>query len=247
MKQLTAGSILLASIWALSSYAADCPHTISITGKAEEKVKPDTAYVTVYATAEGILMVDAVKKADNLVEEIKAAVRKEDTVVKSISVTDVSMGEETKEYWRSDQKQEAPHPQVVRRIRLTCKPIPGGIYQVIDNAIRAGALMQIPSRTSYSDDMRSVVIYGLEQYEEAVDRVRKAAIGNAKAEAEKLAILADKKVGDIVSIGVSGPSNWDMPMRVMGMPAQFPAKYIGANPNEITISCSVSVTFELKA
>lgn len=246
MKHLLAVSVAIASMLVLSSYGEDRQHTISVTGKAEEKVKPDTAYVTVYAQADGILMVDAVKRADRLVEEINAAIRSESNVVRSVSVVDVGLGEKATEYWRPDQKEEAPRPQVARRIRVTCEPMPDGLYQVIDKAIRAGALMQIPSRTSYSDDIRSVAIYGVEHSAEVVERVRKAAMADAKAGAEKSAALAGKKVGEVVNIGCSGPAHWVMPMRVMGVQSQFPTEHIGTNPDEITISHSVSVTFDLK-
>jgi uncharacterized protein YggE len=248
MKRFTVMFVVFTSILTLSTYAEDRQHTISVLGKAEENVKPDSAYVTLYAQTNGILMVDAVRKADKLVEEITSAVLSESNVVKTISVSDVALGEKITERWRPDQKEEAPCPQVVRRILVTCKPLPDGIYQVIDKAIRAGALMQIPSRISYPEDIRSVVVYGLEQSTdtELIDRIRKAALNNAKAEAEKTARLAGKKVGDVVSIGYLGITPRAIPMRVMGMQSQFPTEYIGTNQNEITISHSISVTFELK-
>jgi uncharacterized protein YggE len=246
MKQFPIMSVAVASMLALSSYAEDRQHTISVAGKADEKVKADTAYVTLYAKAEGILMVDAVKNTDKLVQEITAAVKSETNVIRTIAVVDVALGEKATEYWRSDQKPEPPRPQVARRIRITCEPKPAGIYEVIDKAIRAGALMQLPSRSSYSDDIRSVVIYGLEQSAEVVERVQKAAMADARAEAEKSASLAGKKVGDVVSIGCSGSTHWAIPMRVMGMQSQFPTEHIGTNPDEITLSHTVSVTFDLQ-
>ena len=246
MKQLTVTIIIIATALSLSAHAADREHTISVTGKAEKIVKPDVAYVTVYGQADGILMVDAVKKADKLIKGIIAAINTESNTVKSITVEDVALGEKKTEYWRSDQKQELPRPQVARRILVTCKPKPEGIYQVIDKAIRAGALMQIPSRTCYSDDIRSVVVYGLEKNTEVIDRVRKSAMDNARVKAEKLAKLANKSVGDVVTIGCSHFSNFNFQMRVMGSKANFPTEYIGINPKEITISYMISVSFELK-
>lgn len=246
MKQLTITAIVLASALSLSTYAAEREHTISVTGKAEETVKPDVAYVTVYGQADGILMVDAVKKTDKLIDEITTAVNTESNTIRSITVTDVALGEKKTEYWRPDQKQESPRPQVSRRILITCEPNPEGIYEVIDKAIRAGALMQIPSRTSYSDDIRSVVVYGVEQSAEVIERVRKSAMANAKAEAEKTAKLAGKAVGEVVTIGCSQSSYFNFPMRVMGRKANFPTEYIGTNPKKITLSYAVSVSFELK-
>jgi len=246
MKRNTVRTIAIASMLTASAYASERDHTISVSGKAEETAKPDVAYVTVYAQADGVLMVDAIKNEGKLVDEITSAVKAESNTVKRIKVIDVSLGEKKTEYWRSDQKQESPRPQVVRRILITCKPTPAGIYEVIDKAIRAGALMQIPSTTSYSDDIRSVVVYGLEQSTEVVERVRKLAMDDAKTEARKLAQLTGKSVGNVVTIGCLGNSSFNFPMRVMGRLAQYPAEHIGTNPEEITISHTVSVTFELK-
>lgn len=56
-------SMILAGTLAGSAHATDGQNSIGVTGEADEKVKPDVAYVAVYALAEGILMKDAVKKA----------------------------------------------------------------------------------------------------------------------------------------------------------------------------------------
>ncbi|MEK6754611.1 MAG: SIMPL domain-containing protein [Bacteroidota bacterium] len=237
---------VLSSMLALSAQAADGEHTVSVTGKAEVKVKPDAAYITLYARADGILMVDAVKKADKLVDEITTSIKTETNTVKGVAVVDVALGEKKTEVWRSDQKEEAPRPEVIRRIRITCKPDPARIYETIDKGLRAGALMQIPSHTSYSDDIRGVVVYGLERSSEVLERMRKAAMDDAKSEADKSATLAGKKAGGVVTIGCWGSTRWNIPTRVMGMQTDFPTEYIGTNPEEITISHAVAVTFALK-
>ena len=246
MKTCTVMTVVLGSMLAFSSYAADREHTVSVTGKAEVKVKPDAAYITLYARADGILMVDAVKKADQLTSEITAAIKSETNTVKGVTVVDISLGEKKNEVWRSDQKEEAPRPEVARRIQIACKPDSAGIYEVIDKGLRAGALMQVPSSIRYSEDIRSVVVYGLEQSSEVLERARKLAMDNARSEADKSAKLAGKKVGEVVTIGCSGSTHWNMPMRVMGMQADFPTEHIGTNPKEITISHIVAVTYELK-
>jgi len=246
MNRVTMTSLILTLVFAISSHAADSEHTVSVTGKAEDNVKPDAAYVTVYAQADGILMVDAVKKVEKLVNEITSAVNAHNNILMNIEVTDVALGEKQTQYYRSDQEQKPASPQVTRRIRIRCKPEPEGIYEVIDKAIRAGALMQTPSSTRYSDDICSVVVYKLEQSAEVLDRVRQAAMADAKAEAKKSASLAGKSVGEVVKIGASGASHFRYPMRVMGQRADFPTEHLGTNPEGIAISHAVSVTFELK-
>ncbi len=219
-------------------------HTVSVSGSAEEVVAADAAYVTLYAQADGILMVDAVERADKMVEEITSAAMSGTDVIRSISVTDISLGERMQQRWGPDSQQESPRPQVARRIRITCEPKSLEIYEVIDNAIRAGALMSIPSQTHFSDDLRSVVVYGSENNSEVVDRVRRSAMSDARIEALKVAELAGKSVGDVVSIGCSGSSG-SFPIRVMGRRPDFPAEYLGMDPDGITIRSSLAVTFEL--
>jgi uncharacterized protein YggE len=85
MKLLILTTAMIFSMLTLSSYAADLEHTVSFKGKAEVNVKPDTAYIILYAKADGILMVDAVRKADNLVTEITEAIKSDTNTVKEIS------------------------------------------------------------------------------------------------------------------------------------------------------------------
>ncbi|MCZ7591250.1 MAG: hypothetical protein M5U15_03460 [Kiritimatiellae bacterium] len=62
MKNLPFMIIATCVLVALSSYAQEQANTLMVVGQAEEAVAADVAYVTVYASADGILMVDAVKK-----------------------------------------------------------------------------------------------------------------------------------------------------------------------------------------
>ena len=241
-------STILMGILAFSGYAGAIEETISVSGSAGIKVKPDVAYITLYAQADGILMTDAVEKEDKLINEITSAIKTQTKtgIIRDIAVTDLGQGEERQQYYSSSQRDMAPRPQVTRRIRVSCKPVPESLYKIIDDGIRAGAVMQIPSNTSYSNDIRSAVIYGLEHSTEAIEQARAAAMKNAKDEAKKLADLAGKTVGNVVSIGMSRSTQYNMNMIVMGRRADFPTEYVDTNPEEITISESVMVTFELK-
>lgn len=221
-------------------------NTVTVTGKAVLKHKPDVAYVTLYIKADGILMTDAAKKADQKVEEVKKAIQEKFKDIQSFEVSDVVVGEAQREYWGPDRKEDVPRPEIARRLRIATAPNPTQVYELIDTAIRAGALMQIPSSVRYSDDMRSVVVYGLVKSPELESQTREAAMADAKQRAQKLAALAGKKIGDVVNIGCSGSYPEGFPIRVMGREADFPTEHLATNPNEITISHTISVTFELK-
>ena len=81
---------------------------------------------------------------------------------------------------------------------------------------------------------------------DAAARVRKQAIENARADAEQAAAMVGKTVGDAVSIGGPAPSGWSYTLRLMGRLTDLPTEYTGMNPDAITVSHTVSVTFELK-
>jgi uncharacterized protein YggE len=234
------------------TFLLSCPNlfaeenTVTVTGKAKIKHKPDVAFVTLYIKADGILMSDAVKKADQKVEDVKEAIQDKFKNIKSFEVYDVSIGEAQREYFVPDRKEETSHPEIVRRIRIMIDPNPAQSYELIDIAIRAGALMEIPSRTRYSEDVRSNVVYGLLKSIDIEKKVSEAALADAKQKAQKLAALAGKKIGDVINIGCSGSCSYDFPIRIMGLEPDFPTEYIGMNSEEISISQSISVTYELK-
>jgi len=236
---------LAASLASVPALAED--NTVTVTGKAEIKAKPDVAYVTLYVKADGILMVDAIKRADKKVEEINTAIHEKFQNVQSFDVVDVALGEKQREYWGPDRKDETPRPEVARRLRIALPPNPKQVYELVDVAIRNGALMQISSSVRYSEDIRSVVVYGLVKSAEFEENASQKAMADAKKKAQKMAALAEKSIGDVVKIGCTGIASFGIPMRVMGRPADFPTEHVGTNPNEVTISHAVSVTFELKS
>ena len=49
MKTHTVMTVVLSSMFVIASHAADRESTVSVTGKAELKAKPDAAYITLYA------------------------------------------------------------------------------------------------------------------------------------------------------------------------------------------------------
>ncbi len=242
--------IALVLTFALSTFpflahSADCDNGLKVTGKASESVSPDIAYITVYAQANGLLMEDAVKKANKLVKEITEAVSEESEIIKQILVKDLALGQTRSEPWRSSQTGETPKPQVTKQIRIHCEPKPSEIYKIIDKAIRSGALMQVPSRTSFSDDVPSVVAYGVLEYSEVIQRLKKQALDDARNKAEQLANLAGKKVGEIVGIGCSNSRSFRESMQIMGQLPNFTTEYIGQNSEEIIITNDISVRFKL--
>jgi uncharacterized protein YggE len=220
--------------------------SVTVTGKATLKVIPDVAYVTLYVRASGLLMADAAKKADQKVEEIKSITQTKFKDIQVIEVSDTSVGEAERESWNPDRKEDIPRPEIIRRIRFTINPDQTKAYELVDVAMRAGALIQVPSSTRYMEDIRSIVIYGLLKSTEIEAKVREAAMEDARQEALKWAKITGNKLGDVLKIECPGSSQNGFPIRVMGRESDYPTALISMNSNEITASNSICVTFEMK-
>lgn len=244
MRNCLQGVLALAVGLSLASVAVAGDCTVCVTGKAERKEKPDVAYVTLYVRADGILMVDAVKKADQKIEELRKAIEEASSEIQTVEVFDVNLGS-PRQQWNMDGKDEPPRPQIVRSLRITMAPNPTQIYEVIDKAIRAGALLDNPaSNVTYSNEVRGVVVYGLRKYTQAEAEVRKAAMANAREMAETFATLAGRKVGKVKQIGTEFGTTtfvgWGQ-----GEAREYPTPYVGLNSSEITLPCALSVGFQL--
>jgi uncharacterized protein YggE len=220
-------------------------NTITVVGTGKVTRKPDVAYVTLYVKGDGILMTDAVQTAKGKTGEIEKALKEKYKEIKDLAVADIEIGEKRKEYWRSDEKDEIARPEVVKRLRITLPPNAQLAYEVIDTALRAGAIMQIPSSVHYSDEIRSVVLYGLVAFSESENQAKQKAMENAKDNAEKTAALVGEKAGDVVSVGCSSSSSWSHEIQIMRHEADLPTKYLGLDPHRIEVSHCVSVTYEL--
>jgi len=220
-------------------------NTISTTGTADIERKPDIAYVTLYIKGDGILMEDAIKRAREKSETIQKTLKENYKGIKEVEITDIEIGEKGSKYWSSEKEDEPPRPQVTKRMRISIPPDPILAYQIIDTAIREGAVMQIPSSTHYSGEIRSIVIYGLLDASATEDEAKKKAFEDAKTKAQEMGALAGKKIGEVVSIGCGRNVTFPGGMYLSGRKVDFPTEYIGIDPNKIDISYSLSVTFEL--
>jgi uncharacterized protein YggE len=220
-------------------------NTISTTGTADIERKPDISYVTLYVKGDGILMADAIKRAREKSEAIQKAIKENHKGIKEVEITDIEIGEKGSRYWSSEKEDEPPRPQVTKRMRITIPPDQILAHQIIDTAIREGAVMQIPSSTHYSGELHSIVIYGLLDASAAEDEAKKKAFEDAKTKAQEMAALASKKIGDVVSISCGRSITFPGRMYISGRQADFPTEYVGIDPNKIDISYSLSVTFQL--
>ncbi len=187
---------------------AKCNNGLHVSETVRKTVKPDIAYITLYAQTDATSMEGAAQKTNRLVENISIAVKKDSSIIKGIKIKNVFLDEHSNRGgWRQGNSSEPPHPQVTKQIRIYCEPVPQKIYKIIDKGIQAGASIKPPSTISHKPN--GVVVYGLVKTKETFDKMEAEAIENAKEKAEELAKREDKVLGDIVRISYSQSGSSD--------------------------------------
>lgn len=237
--------IAVLSLGMMMSVAAQaaCENTVSVSGASQLEKAPDIAYIVLYVKGDGILMTDAVKNAAQKADEVIKAIRLDRPQVLDVKSETSEIGEKRNQYYSSADKDESPRPQVVQRLMVSIPPIPSLAYEIIDAALRAGAVMSIPSSTHYSGELNSVVVYGVQNAKDVEEEAKKLAFEDAKKNAEASAALAGRKLGIVNSVNCQSVQGFSQQVYFSGRKAQFPTKYIGISPEKIEINGSVTVTY----
>jgi uncharacterized protein len=238
------GAVALVLAIQVSCSAQDARNAVTVNGTGKVEAKADVAYVTLSVQGDGVLMTDAVEKARQNADQVVKAINEKHQGIKAISVEDFRVGQKDEDYYSPDRK-ETPRPEIMKRIRITLPPEPKLASDVIDTALRAGATMSMPSSFSYPDDVSGVLVYGLLAASDYEAQARQLAINDAKSKAEKLAALVGKTLGDVTSIQCAGSGSWAEAMCSNNRGADFPAKYVGLQPDKVEVSANLSVSYEL--
>jgi uncharacterized protein YggE len=214
--------------------------SVSATGKADKEVKADATLVVVFLNADGILMVDAEKNIQEKYSKLEAALKETYKEIK-IDQKTAAIGQKQNRNYSPD-SQAKPQPEIRKQIILTLPPDAKLVSEIIDTAMRNGAMLSSDGQFSYSGQPNSVVFYVLKEYAQVEKSVQEMAFADFKKNAEDLASLAGKKTGKILMISVTSAFQ----QQPYGISSIVPFKYYAVEPDRIKVSVSVHGSFELK-
>ena len=221
-------------------------NSVSVKGSAVVSAQPDTIYITLYVSGDGILSEDAAKNAGAKSDEIKNALTKAFPKLKQITAVPLKLGEKGSRMYRSDESAQSPRPEVVNRFTITIDAASANdVPKIIDTALRAGAVLQLLSSSQYAGDLGSVVRYGVADAKKLENDARSKALSDAKEKASELAKLSGRIVGEIISIGDEPSTVYDYD-GVRASRGKLPTKYVSFSNEPIEITSNLRVTFELK-
>lgn len=240
-KVLATVALVTAGIILSGSAIGEDRDTVMGRGKATVMKDPDVAYVTLFIQGDGMLMADAIKQAEEKSAAVEKAITENCPQTRQIEIIDLEVGDKASRF--SSSQSGSVRPQLIKRVLVTIPPDPALASRVIDQAIRAGAVINRPTTTSFSNKY-SAVMYGLVGFGAAEDEARKLAFEEAKLSARKLAELAGKKLGEVISISSSDRGS-GMVFSIPRQEAEFPTEYLSKKPTGIEVISKVAATFEL--
>ena len=215
--------------------------SVSFTGKADKEVKADAAMVVLYLNADGILMVDAEKSYQEKYSKLEVALKEAYKEIK-IEQKTVAVGQKQNRNYSPD-AQAKPQPEIRKQILLTLPPDTKIVSEIIDAAMRNGAMLSSDGQVYYSGSgqLNSVVFYVLKDYAQVEKGVQEMAFADLKKNAEELAAAAGKKTGKLLGISMTG--SFQQPY---GSLTAIPFKYYAIEPDRVKVSASVYGSFELR-
>lgn len=243
MKALT--TVILGLVFAVTAFAAPDTRTDTITarGMATTNVTPDTVFITLFVSDQGMVAEQAVAKVDEKAGVIKAALLKAYPQISAITVSDVKLGEKSSRVFRSEEANEPPRPEAVKRLLITLNFGDTNLSKIVDTALMSGATLQVASPT-YSGDLGTVIQYGLVSAGRIEAEVTASALADAQRRAGELAKAVGKSLGLLVSVSEDAVMNYAVYPR--GSQARLPTKYVAGSPDDVEISRAVQVTYQWK-
>jgi uncharacterized protein YggE len=225
----------------------DNPQTpvISVTGEAVVTRKADLAYVTLFITADGILLEDAVKESTRKVEQALQTLRDTYRDIRDIQIKDMSVGESKPALGFARDKTYPPRPEVVKGVLVTILPDPELAVKIVDTASRIGCTLGGPTAVLGGQHPQHAILYGIAEPAEAQQEATARAIAEAKEKASRLARMVEKRIGSIRSVGSTELMMPEDMMMSRKNPILLRARYLSSSPDAVEISAKVHVTFEL--
>ena len=102
MKVLTTAILSLILTGAVFSAPEVRTDTVTVKGVATTNVTPDTVFITLFVSDQGMVAEQAVAKVDEKAKAIKASLLKAHPEISAITVSDVKLGEKSSRVFRAE-------------------------------------------------------------------------------------------------------------------------------------------------
>jgi uncharacterized protein YggE len=223
------------------------PNSLSVRCSATISAQPDTVYVVLYITGDGMLTEDAVRNVTAKSDEIRNMLTKAFPELKQMEIVRVKLGEKSSRVYRSDDAVQPPRPEVINRLTITMDANSSDdLPKIVDTALRAGATFQVSQHAQFAGDLSSVVGYGVADPKKLQNDLWSKALKEAEDKASELAKIAGGTVGDLISVAEEPGSIYEYGF-VRTARGRLPTRYFSFANEPIDIGTTLRVIFGFTA
>ncbi|MGH7475076.1 MAG: SIMPL domain-containing protein [Longimicrobiales bacterium] len=214
--------------------------TVTVTGTGQVQVEPDRAVLSLAVETFAATAREAAEENAAQMEELVGALRGLGLAEDRIRTTSYQLNPEYRQDREPRPREPTGEPRIagyraVNMVQVTMDDIglPG---RAIDTAIAAGA------------NRVTGLSFGLRDRQPPRLEALRRAVQNARAEADAVAVAADRRLGEPVQIHIGGvyyppPQPYVMERAMADMSASAPTP---VEPGELTVSAQVTATFRIE-
>lgn len=227
---LLATAALLSACGTASLYGQQ-PRLISVNGRAEIKITPDLAYISIGVHTEDTTAKAAVDQNNAQAQAVIAALKEQGIAAEDIQTTNFSIYPYEK--WGPEGQSLGTYYSVDNTVYVTLRAV-DTLGAVLDEAIAAGA-------TNVSG-----ISFDVEDKESLIAEGRTQAVADALSQAQSLADAAGVALGEVYSLSYynSWPTSYYYDTKGYGGAAVEAA--VPISPGQLTLTVDVSISYEIK-
>jgi hypothetical protein len=221
----------LLSACGTASYTGQQPRLISVNGRAEIKITPDLAYISIGVHTEDTTAKEAVAMNNSQAQAVIAALKEQGIAAEDIQTTNFSIYPYEK--WGPEGQSLGTYYSVDNTVYVTLRDV-DTLGSVLDEAITAGA-------TNVSG-----ISFDVEDKEALIAEGRTLAVADARSQAESLAEAAGVTLGEVYSL--SYYNSWPTPYYydTKGYGGAVMEASVPVSPGQLTLTVDVSISYEIK-
>jgi len=221
----------LLSACGTTAYTGQQPRLLSVNGRAEIKITPDLAYISIGVHTEETTAEEAVASNNAQAQAVINALKEQGIAAADIQTTNFSIYPYEK--WGPEGQSQGTYYSVDNTVYVTLRDV-DNLGSVIDEAISAGA-------TNVSG-----ISFDVEDKDALIADGRSLAVEDARAQAEDLAAAAGVTLGEVYSL--SYYNSWPTPYYydTKGYGGAAMEASVPISPGQLTLTVDVNIAYEIK-
>jgi hypothetical protein len=205
--------------------------SISVTGEGEASGAPDQAEVSAGVQILADTVIEATRENQSIIEKIMAALDEQGIPPEKIRTSDYSI-------WAEQNYQEP------RQNRISGYRVSNIVNVKIDNIETVGDVLA--AVTNAGANSIHGIQFGVKDTAALEQQARKAAMADARAQAEALASLAGVQLGEVLSISTSYSGGPPRPMMARSYEMADAAAAPGISPGQQSFTVQVHASFAIR-